>query len=1097
MKENSRKAAKAQRRGAAVSILLSLAMLMQAIFILPVRAQEKPAAETSKYAEKLRGFEEFVKKQMQADKVPGLTIGFVKDDFTWAKGFGSADLENKSPATAETVYRLASVTKPMTALAVLQLVEKGKINLDAEVQTYVPYYPKQKWPVTIRQLLGHLGGGQTGSGLGAERKTVREVVEAISKHELEAEPGTKFVYTTSGYNLLGAAIEGASGKSFAEYMRDHIWQPLGMMNTTMDNPRDVVQNRARGYELVEGRIKNAQFVDVSTRFGGGGASGTVTDLLRFARGLNQGRALSKEFVDLMYTPMANREGRFMAHQGGDWDYGMGWFVSPANGRFAAHHDGGQKGTQTSLYRVPSENFAIAFACNLEGVDYSPYISRLYELVLDEAWDIRAYTREKNDVALYKAMEGAFKFGMMQYDRTRQPLTTNTQELAQAFAYFNTVVNREASGLSAQEVEQKIKDGRHPVAGQAFVKIGSWMAARLAERYGAERLNSYHKTGAISFFGDFIEVARATTNLPQELRFQDSFERTAAKWNQDWQKSFSAEIRNLRIAPGADIDAISAKLRSSFSGLEVYPNFVPELMRFQVGGLEVVKAQKLAAELYPNSDRAVGTYAIILLALGDKRPDEIKNVIAATDDARTLLKKSLELNADGIASAKILNLIANNWANEGVAHRTEKAMNVLRLAQEMHPKEAVLYDSLGNIHWRKGEKTLAAEQYRKALEVDAKFEHAQSMLKRISEESQAGKRPTGPTDPKELEAFLDKFFSEQMERFHVPGAIITVVKDGKLFFTKGYGFADLEKQIPVDPDKTLFRAYSVSKSFTATGVMQLVERGKLKMDEDVNKYLKRFKLKENFPEPVTLANLLTHTAGFVDTDSGVDSLFARGTYKGVALGDNLAGHMPPRSKAVGAFRYSNYGASLAGHVLEEVSGEPFEQYMEKHILQPLGMRHSTFLLPNRLPANVASDVAVGYRFVDGNYQRMTPDEGDFWTAPAANLLTTGTDISRFMIAHLNNGRLGNTRILKEATIKEMHTQRSIGESPFISYGFFRHFENNQQAMFHNGGWDGAISQMMLLPEHNLGWFVSYTFGGDERRQLRWNLTSALFDHYFPE
>ncbi|MBC7911361.1 MAG: serine hydrolase [Pyrinomonadaceae bacterium] len=1062
-----------------------------------VSAQEKLTAldvEAGKYADKLRVFEEFVKKQMEADKIPGLSIGFIKDDFTWAKGYGYADIEHKTPATAETVYRLASVTKPMTAMAVLKLVEKGKMNLDAEVQTYVPNYPKQKWPVTIRQLLAHLGGGQVGSGLGSERKSVREVVEAISKHPLETEPGTKFIYTTSGYNLLGAAVEGASGEPFDEYMRNHIWRPLGMNKTFMDNPREVIPNRARGYELVDGRIRNAEFVDVSTRFGGGGASGTVPDLLRFAKGVSSGKVLSKESVDLMYTPVANREGRYTAYQGGSWDFGMGWLLFPLNGRFAAHHDGGQKGTSTELMRVPSENFAIALACNKEGVDYQPYISRLYELIMDEAWEVRAYTRDASNANLYRAMQSVFDYGMLHYDRAQKPLSQDAQELAAAFAYFDQIANHRASQLSPAEVEQKIKDGRHPVAGQAFVKIGSLMAQKLSERYGAERLKSYHKTGAISFFADYVEMSHTANGFPKELRFSDAFEKTASAWNQDWQKTWSAEIRALNIAPGADIDAISQKLRTSFSGAEVYPNFVPELVKFQTGGMEVIKASKLAAELYPNSDRAVGNYAIILLAVGDKR-SEVKEILA-TDDARALMKKSLEINPEGIASAKILNMIANNWANEGVAHRLDKAMDVARLAIELHPKEAVLYDSLGNFHLRKGEKQQAAEQFRKAVEVDPKFEHAQTMLKRISDEA-AGKKPAGLTDPKELEAFLDKFFAEQMDKLHIPGAVITVVKDGKLFFTKGYGYSDLEKQRPVFPDSTLFRAYSVSKTFTATAVMQLVERGKLKLDEDVNKYLKRFKLKDNFPEPVTLAHLLTHTAGFVDTDAGVDSMLTFGKYHSVAFGDNLAAHMPPRAKAVGPFRYSNYGASLAGFIVEEVSGEPFEKYIEKHILQPLGMKRSTFLLPYQLAPNVAADVAVGYRYVDGEYQRMSPEAGDFWTAPAANLLTTGTDMAPFMIAQLNQGRYGNARLLKEATFQEMHKQRSIGESPLISYGLFRNFENNQQAVFHNGGYDGAISQMMLLPEHNIGWFVSYTFGGDERRQLRWNLTSALLDRYFPE
>jgi len=131
-----------------------------------------------KYADKLRVFEEFVRNQMEENKIPGLTIGFYKDDYTWVNGFGYADLENKAPAKAESAYRLASITKTFTSAAILQLAEKGKINLDAEIQTYVPYYPKQQWPVTVRQLLAHLGGGQEGSMLGPEYVSPREVVVA-------------------------------------------------------------------------------------------------------------------------------------------------------------------------------------------------------------------------------------------------------------------------------------------------------------------------------------------------------------------------------------------------------------------------------------------------------------------------------------------------------------------------------------------------------------------------------------------------------------------------------------------------------------------------------------------------------------------------------------------------------------------------------------------------------------------------------------------------------------------------------------------------------------------------------------------------------
>jgi CubicO group peptidase (beta-lactamase class C family) len=149
-----------------------------------------PQAPADAYAERLRAFEEFVAAGMKRDRIPGMTVGFSKDDYTWVKGFGYADLENKVPATAESVYRLASITKSMTGEAVVQLAEKGKLDLDAEIQTYVPDYPKQQWPVTVRNLLTHTGAGQTGSGLGTEQAGTKEIVARIAKYPIRARATT-------------------------------------------------------------------------------------------------------------------------------------------------------------------------------------------------------------------------------------------------------------------------------------------------------------------------------------------------------------------------------------------------------------------------------------------------------------------------------------------------------------------------------------------------------------------------------------------------------------------------------------------------------------------------------------------------------------------------------------------------------------------------------------------------------------------------------------------------------------------------------------------------------------------------------------------
>ena len=195
---------------------------------------------------------------------------------------------------------------------------------------------------------------------------------------------------------------------------------------------------------------------------------------------------------------------------------------------------------------------------------------------------------------------------------------------------------------------------------------------------------------------------------------------------------------------------------------------------------------------------------------------------------------------------------------------------------------------------------------------------------------------GPTDPAELESFLDDLLKNEMEEYHIAGAAVSVVKDGELFFTKGYGYANLEKDIPVDPEQTLFRIGSVTKLFTATAVMQLVEQGKLDLDADINTYLD-FRIPDTYPQPITIKNLLTHTSGFEDrladvlVSDAADIVPARGW---------LVSHMHARVRPPGdSPAYSNYNAMLAGYIVARVSGQPYDEYIQDHILNPLGMAHS--------------------------------------------------------------------------------------------------------------------------------------------------------------
>jgi len=219
----------------------------------------------------------------------------------------------------------------------------------------------------------------------------------------------------------------------------------------------------------------------------------------------------------------------------------------------------------------------------------------------------------------------------------------------------------------------------------------------------------------------------------------------------------------------------------------------------------------------------------------------------------------------------------------------------------------------------------------------------------------------PSDPVELEAFLDGFFASSMGGYHVPGLVFVMVKDGRVFLSKGYGYASLDAGRPVDPETTLFRVASVSKLFTGTAIMQLAEQGKLDLHGDVNNYLKSFQLPETFPEPVTPLHLLAHTAGF---DERVFGMEARNREDVRPLGEYLAERMPRRVLPPGdVFSYSNHGVALAGLLVKEISGVPFEKYVKDNILLPLGMNRSSFVLtPDLLP-----DLAQGYYYQDHEYQ----------------------------------------------------------------------------------------------------------------------------------
>lgn len=348
---------------------------------------------------------------------------------------------------------------------------------------------------------------------------------------------------------------------------------------------------------------------------------------------------------------------------------------------------------------------------------------------------------------------------------------------------------------------------------------------------------------------------------------------------------------------------------------------------------------------------------------------------------------------------------------------------------------------------------------------------------------------GFRSPAEMEAFVDGVMAAQLESLHIPGAAVAVVADGKLYFAKGYGFADLEKRRKVDPETTLFRIGSVTKLFTWTAVMQLAEQGKLDLKADVNTYLKSFKIPATFPESITLTHLLTHTPGFEDPVLGIWSYDVASLKP---LGEVLASEMPARVWPTGELSvYSNYGAALAGLVVQEVSGTSWEDYIEMNILEPLDMKHSTPRQP--VPTHLTNDVVIGYKYGGGFHPRgfeLTR------TRAAGAMSASATDMARFMIANLQDGRYGENRILSEATARTMHSplfRHHPGVSPML-HGFVERPVNGERTIEHSGGMVCCVTLLSLLPEHNTGFFVTYNC--DTGGPALAGFQKAFMDRYYP-
>ena len=351
--------------------------------LLIIAASSALAQQVDEIRNRIPQIEKMVAEEMQKAAIPGAAVAIAKDGkLIYAKGFGYADLENKVPFTPRTVSRIGSISKTFTALAVMQLAEQGKIDLNAEVQSFVPTFPKKSTPITVRLLLCHQSGIRHYKGdemMSAVHYNDVESALAIFKDDsLVNEPGVKYSYTTYGYNLLSRVVEAASGERFTDYLQNHIFNRIGLKQTFPDEPRRVISNRARYYTKPKDRdLENAPPVDQSNKWGGGGLLSTVEDLIQYGIAYDGNELAKQDIIKEMFTAQKTRDGKPTA-------YGLGWAIASDEGKRRIEHSGGSVGATSILTKYPDQGLIIAVLVNCDHYSAPQIKTRMARILFDNS-----------------------------------------------------------------------------------------------------------------------------------------------------------------------------------------------------------------------------------------------------------------------------------------------------------------------------------------------------------------------------------------------------------------------------------------------------------------------------------------------------------------------------------------------------------------------------------------------------------------------------------------------------------------------------------------------------------------------------------------
>ncbi len=361
------------RKGILMDRRFTAALLV--VFLMPCRMSGFEAQD-----DKIKAARSEVESFFGKGHVAGLSVAVSHQGrIIWSQGFGLASLEHRTPVWPWTKFRIASISKSLTSVAVARLWQEGKLDLDAPVQRYAPTFPDKGYPITTRQLAGHLSGlpHYTRDDIinTVHYGSVTEALAKFQDRELLFEPGEKYSYSSFGYNLIGVVVEGASGQQFLSYMQSEVFEPLGMRHTIADHYGRIIENRTEFYQRQEdGTFANAPAVDNSDVWAAGGFLSTAEDLVRFGQGIIQGKVLKPSTLELLFTPMQTASGKSTG-------YGLGWRIQPLDGIRTVGHSGSHIGASSRLVILPEQQLVIVILTNTGRSGLAPLSATITRIFL--------------------------------------------------------------------------------------------------------------------------------------------------------------------------------------------------------------------------------------------------------------------------------------------------------------------------------------------------------------------------------------------------------------------------------------------------------------------------------------------------------------------------------------------------------------------------------------------------------------------------------------------------------------------------------------------------------------------------------------------